>query len=338
MWRCETCWTWLDDDDDENGSEGRGIFRDNSGLSTASQEDGESRDRLLFSTLQIVPTSEDNGFSKSAPHLRSVLESPRVLSLSRVFVMTKTLLEENFRFKVQNSPDFEGMTEDEAVADLRKRVKKYEEQYETVDDDSLSYIKVFNLSTKVMVNHCYGRMSKIIVPAIMAWNIGVRPIFMCRPGKTHSSVCTDEDDYVSYVNESDPSLADMSAHTRKKSMKGDMLGMDGLAFSLKLRDFIQKESAEFIARRSDISKSRNTGTSLTGITPWERPFPTTVLTSTMPRAVQTCRWAKEYDLVEQFSNLNPLDKGDFNGLELDQIQDIDPDWYAALEQDPFHTR
>lgn len=250
----------------------------------------------------------------------------------------EALLEENFRFKVQNSPDFEGMTEDEAVADLRKRVKKYEEQYETVDDDSLSYIKVYNLSTKVMVNHCYGRMSKIIVPAIMAWNIGVRPIFMCRPGKTHSSVCTDEDDYVSYVNESDPSLAEMSVHTRKKSMKGDMLGMDGLAFSLKLRDFIQKESAEFISRRTDISKSRNTGTSLTGITPWERPFPTTVLTSTMPRAVQTCRWAREHDLVEQFSNLNPLDKGDFNGLELDQIQDIDPDWYAALEKDPFHTR
>jgi broad specificity phosphatase PhoE len=42
--------------------------------------------------------------------------------------------------------------------------------------------------------------------------------------------------------------------------------------------------------------------------------------------------------VEQFSNLNPLDKGDFNGLELDQIQDIEPDWYAALEKDPFHTR
>ena len=50
------------------------------------------------------------------------------------------------------------MTEEEAITDLRQRVQKYEEQYETVDDDELSYIKVFNLSSKLLVNHIYGRM------------------------------------------------------------------------------------------------------------------------------------------------------------------------------------
>ena len=50
------------------------------------------------------------------------------------------LLEENFSFKVQNSPDFKGMTEEEAIADLRQRVQKYEDQYETIDDDTQSYI------------------------------------------------------------------------------------------------------------------------------------------------------------------------------------------------------
>ena len=79
------------------------------------------------------------------------------------------LLLENFRFKVSNSPDYKSMDEDEAIKDLKKRVKKYEEQYETITDDSLSYIKIFNLSTKLLVNHIYGRMSKVIVPALMAW-------------------------------------------------------------------------------------------------------------------------------------------------------------------------
>jgi hypothetical protein len=325
---------WLDDEQDTQ----RGIFRNDSGLTTASEEGGTSRDRIAIFDATNSTVKRRTWILEECTSPEKRPGKPTGVVFVESICDDEDLLEENFRFKVLNSPDFEGMSEEEAVADLRKRVKKYEEQYETIDDDSLSYIKVFNLSTKVLVNHCYGRMSKIIVPAIMAWNIGSRPIFLCRPGKTHSSVCTDEDDYVSYVNEADPALADMSAHTRKKSMKGDMLGMDGLAFSLKLRDFVQRESLEFISRRTDISSSHITGTSLTGITPWDRPFPTTVLTSTMPRAVQTCQWARENDILETFSNLNPLDKGDFMGLELDQIQDIDPDWYAALEQDPFHTR
>ena len=248
------------------------------------------------------------------------------------------LLDENFRFKVLNSPDFTGMTEEEGMADIRQRAKKYEDQYETIDDDTQSYIKVWNLSSKVLVNHCYGRMSKIIVPAIMAWNIGSRPVFMCRPGKTHSSVRTDKDDYVSYVDEADPTLLDMSAHTRQTCMKGDNLGTEGLEFSLALRDFVIKEREEFMKRRSAISTNHHTGTSLTGLAHWETQFPTTVFTSTMPRAVQTCQWAREFGSIEQLSNLNPLDKGDFMGLELDEIQDIDPDWYARLEEDPFNTR
>ena len=161
---------------------------------------------------------------------------------------------------------------------------------------------------------------------------------MCRPGQTHSSICTDEDDYVSYVDDSDASIQAMSAHTRTKTLKGDLLGSDGVKFSHALRDFLQKENVEFVARRSDISASRRTGTSLTGIATWHKPYPNTVLTSTMPRAVQTCQWAKETGRLEQLSNLNPLDKGDFVGLEFDQIAEIDPEWYARLQADPFKTR
>ena len=94
------------------------------------------------------------------------------------------LLNENYRYKVSSSPDFEHMDVEEALDDLRRRVSKYEEQYETIQDDSLSYIKIYNLSTKLMVNHIYGRMAKDLVPALMAWHIGTRPVFLCRPGQT----------------------------------------------------------------------------------------------------------------------------------------------------------
>jgi hypothetical protein len=66
------------------------------------------------------------------------------------------LLRENYRFKITSSPDYDGMNQEDALNDLLIRVKKYEENYETITDDSQSYIKIFNLSTKLLVNHIYG--------------------------------------------------------------------------------------------------------------------------------------------------------------------------------------
>lgn len=324
---------WLDGEDDDHG-----IRRRVSGVSTVDAEGRVKQERIAIfdATNSTVKRRQWILEECTSPEKRP--DKPTGVVFVESICDDEELLEENFRFKVLNSPDFNGMSEEEAIADLRKRVQKYEDQYETVDDDTQSYIKVWNLSSKVLVNHCYGRMSKIIVPAIMAWNIGSRPVFMCRPGKTHSSVRTDEDDYVSYVDEADPSLLDMSSHTRITCMKGDKLGTEGLEFSLALRDFVVEERDEFIIRRSCISSSQHTGTSLTGLAHWETHFPITVFTSTMPRAVQTCQWAREFGSLEQLSNLNPLDKGDFMGLDLDQIQEIDSDWYARLEEDPFNTR
>jgi len=250
------------------------------------------------------------------------------------------LLEENFRFKVQNSPDFKGMTEDEAIADLRHRVQKYEEQYETIDDDSQSYIKIFNLSSKLLVNHIYGRMAKVIVPSLMSWNIGSRAIYLCRSGHTGKP---------SYDGTSPKSES-------QKNARGDLLGPQGLEFRDNLEKFIKKEGHAFAKRKSDAMMMpfaplhKETGTSVSGLAgkddhPFaapscakERPFSCHIMTSTMPRAVQTATWEQLPFPIEEMPNLNPLDKGDFTGMELEEIKELHPAWYAMLEEDPFLTR
>lgn len=254
------------------------------------------------------------------------------------------LLDENFRFKVTNSPDYAGVGEAEAMADLRSRVKKYEDQYETIADDSLSYIKIFNLSTKLLVNHIYGRMSKVIVPALMAWNIGSRPIFLCRPGQTLSDITTDRDDYVTAVNmDGTENFKDMSAHSRKRLLRGDKLGPGGKRFSDALYDFVFEECMEFSQKRSSIVDNTVTGTSISGLAgptnnSNEAPFTVKIYSSTMPRAAESVRW-DEFDFpVTELSTLNPLDKGDFAGKELEEIRTTSPSWYSRLERDPFTTR
>jgi 6-phosphofructo-2-kinase/fructose-2,6-biphosphatase 1 len=256
------------------------------------------------------------------------------------------LLDENFRFKISNSPDYAGMNEQEAMEDLRNRVRKYEDQYETITDDSLSYIKIFNLSTKLLVNHIYGRMSKVIVPALMAWNIGSRPIFLCRPGQTLSDLTTDRDDFVTAVNvKNDEQFKDMSAHSRKRLLRGDNLGPGGKKFSDALYDFVFEECTDFALKRASIFDNATTGTSISGLASFtengnsnEAPFTVKIYSSTMPRASETVRW-DEFDFpVTELSTLNPLDKGDFVGKELDEIRTTNPSWYSRLEKNPFTTR
>jgi len=58
----------------------------------------------------------------------------------------------------------------------------------------------------------------------------------------------------------------------------------------------------------------------------------------MPRSYQTAQFYDPNFIVEQFSSLNPLDKGDFAGLELQDIRERDPEFYSMLSIDPFSTR
>jgi len=247
----------------------------------------------------------------------------------------RELLEENFNFKISSSPDFAGVEKEAALADLQDRVKKYESRYETMDDDTQSYIQLFNLGSKVLVNHVYGRLAKVVVPALMGWHTGGRPIFLCRAGET--SVMEEE------RAEGKGSLT--------KRMRGDRLGKRGLRFRDVLCDFVEKEGIDFMNRKKVTvihPREMDTGTSISGLLPPDHPhrsssssttlpFPCLVMSSTMPRALETASWRIPFP-VKDVSNLNPLDTGDYAGMDLEGIRELHPEWYEQLEQEPFHTR
>ena len=90
-----------------------------------------------------------------------------------------------------------------------------------------------------------------------------------------------------------------------------------------------------------------TGTSMSGLAPLFNdpvdddtglPFPLRVLASTMRRSRETAEFEGHLTRTEQLSALNPLDKGDFVGMELEELQFSYPNWHECLEHDPFHTR
>jgi len=133
--------------------------------------------------------------------------------------------------------------------------------------------------------------------------------------------------------------------------KGDTLGKHGLLFRDKLCQYIGVEGIEFMSARAKaaLCSGRSTGNSISRIMGMlttleygnkgiELPFPCYLMCSTMPRAVETISWDLLPFPINPMSNLNPLDKGDFSGLELEDIKTKDPGWYSKLEADPFRTR
>jgi 6-phosphofructo-2-kinase len=386
---------WLDDVDNDNSSDDDETV-DRGGITEASRHSSVSltsngtaaANTLDFKNHERVAIFDaTNSTDKRRQWILEQCTSPELRgdkTTGLVFVESicddVELLDENYRYKVSSSPDFDGMPVADALHDLRNRVAKYEAQYETITDDSMSYIKIFNLSTKLMVNHIYGRMAKEVVPALMAWHIGTRPVFLCRPGQTMSGVLTDGEDYVNRQKttdvaasyEDDPCFQVMSSTQKRRGLRGDTLGPNGRRFRQNLFDFLCKESHEFMSKRASVRDMANTGTSISGLAPMQRGhhqyfmseqyardhasrdvlpdsasnnnnnsmaktrFPLRIYTSTMPRAADTVCW--DDFKVNQRSNLNPLDKGDFAGMELDETRKANPAWFEKLEQDPYNTR
>mmetsp|Transcript_35026 Transcript_35026/g.75643 ORF Transcript_35026/g.75643 Transcript_35026/m.75643 type:complete len:517 (+) Transcript_35026:21-1571(+) len=219
------------------------------------------------------------------------------------------IMQENLRTKVLNSPDYADVPFEEGMADILNRCKKYEEAYETIEDDDLSYIKIFNLSSKMMVNHIYGMLAKSVVPALMAWNMGTRPIYLCRASAE---------------------VAPMSTLQGKKSRrhtlvlsKQESLDDAGQTFSRHLHKFMKEECLNFKQRRGN---EMGEG----------QAFPCYIVTSTIPRARETVAWNRMISTA--LSQLNPLDKGELTGKEISSIAEDASEWHAQYLADPFRTR
>ncbi|EFJ46639.1 hypothetical protein VOLCADRAFT_30993, partial [Volvox carteri f. nagariensis] len=57
------------------------------------------------------------------------------------------VLEQNYRFKMQYSPDYRGMDMQQSLSDFKERIHKYEEVYEPINDRNLHYIKLIDMVT-----------------------------------------------------------------------------------------------------------------------------------------------------------------------------------------------
>eukprot|EP00877_Chromochloris_zofingiensis_P010699 jgi/Chrzof1/5883/Cz16g19090.t1_FBP3A[v5.2] len=57
------------------------------------------------------------------------------------------VLEQNYRYKMKFSPDYQGVDTEAALADFKERINKYNEVYEPINNRNLHYIKLIDMVT-----------------------------------------------------------------------------------------------------------------------------------------------------------------------------------------------
>ncbi|KAG2192929.1 hypothetical protein INT46_003139 [Mucor plumbeus] len=88
----------------------------------------------------------------------------------------------NIRSVKISSPDYVGWDPEEAVKDYKRRIKQHEDNYETITDTTLPFVKNMNAGEQFIVNNVIGYLQSRIVYYLMNLHIQRRTIYFARSG------------------------------------------------------------------------------------------------------------------------------------------------------------
>ncbi|HVZ35412.1 MAG TPA: 6-phosphofructo-2-kinase/fructose-2,6-bisphosphatase [Polyangiaceae bacterium] len=97
-------------------------------------------------------------------------------------------VEANVRATKLDSPDYQGMDPDLAVADFRARIEHYARVYEPVDEGEGSYIKLIDVGRQLHVNMITGYLPSRLVSFLVNLHNVPRPIWLTRHGQAEYNV------------------------------------------------------------------------------------------------------------------------------------------------------
>ncbi|XP_048347020.1 6-phosphofructo-2-kinase/fructose-2,6-bisphosphatase 1 isoform X1 [Sphaerodactylus townsendi] len=97
------------------------------------------------------------------------------------------IIQENITQVKLTSPDYKDCNRDEVVEDFLKRIECYQKTYQPLDDEldsSLSYIKIFNVGCRYLVNRVQDHVQSRTVYYLMNIHVTPRSIYLSRHGES----------------------------------------------------------------------------------------------------------------------------------------------------------
>uniref|UniRef100_A0AAY4C6D3 6-phosphofructo-2-kinase domain-containing protein n=1 Tax=Denticeps clupeoides TaxID=299321 RepID=A0AAY4C6D3_9TELE len=97
------------------------------------------------------------------------------------------IIEQNIMQVKLSSPDYENCDKEEALEDFLKRIECYKMTYVPLDEEKdrhLSYIKIFNVGSRYLVNRVQDHIQSRIVYYLMNIHVTPRSIYLSRHGES----------------------------------------------------------------------------------------------------------------------------------------------------------
>lgn len=101
------------------------------------------------------------------------------------------VIEQNITEVKINGPDYKDVDPERAREDFQIRIKNYEKAYETLDVDvdiKLSFVKIFDVGERFIVNGVRDHIQSRIIYYIMNTHLTPRSIYICRHGESEMNL------------------------------------------------------------------------------------------------------------------------------------------------------
>ncbi|ORX98718.1 bifunctional 6-phosphofructo-2-kinase/fructose-2,6-bisphosphate 2-phosphatase [Basidiobolus meristosporus CBS 931.73] len=82
------------------------------------------------------------------------------------------------------SPDYTKCEAEKAVEDFKSRIKHYEKAYQTITEPELTFVKLIDVGSQVIINKIQGYLQSRVVYFLMNLHIARRSIFFSRHGES----------------------------------------------------------------------------------------------------------------------------------------------------------
>lgn len=96
----------------------------------------------------------------------------------------QTIIDENIRQTKLNSPDYIGVSKEEAARDFQARIAHYLSAYETLDEEHVPWIKIINAGHQVLFNNLQGPILMKLGHFLMHLRLQTPPIWLSRHGQS----------------------------------------------------------------------------------------------------------------------------------------------------------
>jgi predicted kinase len=94
--------------------------------------------------------------------LQGVVHSPSHVVFVEIICNDDSVIDNNIRAVKTSMPDYKGKDAEEAVNDFRQRIDNYKNVYQTIEDQSLSFIKLFDEGRKMTANNIRGSLQSTV--------------------------------------------------------------------------------------------------------------------------------------------------------------------------------